>query len=139
MNTNEFRNEVTKIMPGYTWTVKKPYRFKNETATGFAYMEATGIQIAGFNRMSTLKVERRVDDDGSIVYKGYISGYGKGTPPAMWAKAGTLARALRRLQDQCDAQRVEYATCVGALEKGRLATLKKNPKIPVDNSEAAGV
>lgn len=116
MNTTEFRAEVTKIMPGYAWTVKRPYD------KDCSLMSATGIQSAGFNRMSTLLVERRVDDDKTVTYKVYISGYGTRSNWVTWDKGRTLARALRSLQEQCSASMRMYNACVGAMLLGRHPT-----------------
>ena len=120
MNTKEFRAEVTKIMPGYKWTVEKPDRIYGEssTASGFALMKATGIQSAGFNRMSTLHVERR-DEAGKIEYEVNIADNGTRGPWVETAKGHTLARALRYVQDQCTAMEGLYRSCVFGLQVGR--------------------
>ena len=124
MNTTEFRAEVTKIMPGYKWTVAKPYRLIGEPddAPGFALLRATGIQSAGYNRMSTLEVERRVEGNGLPMYEVSIAGYGTRTPWIATLKGLTLARALRSLQKHCSAMMREYNACVGAMVLGRKET-----------------
>lgn len=117
MNTNEFRAELTKIMPGYKWTVKKPYNKCQE------WCSAIGVQSAGFNRMSTLEVIRRVatQRDGSpmINYDAELFGYGMRGPARASAGNVTLARTLRNLQEQCEAMRNAYGACACALQKGR--------------------
>lgn len=50
MKSAEFRKELLKIMPGYSWTVHKTSNPERLTATG--------IQSSGFNRLSTLQVTR---------------------------------------------------------------------------------
>ena len=75
MNTTEFRKEIVKIMPGYKWTVAKPCQLKTDAARGFSHMTATGIQSAGFNRVSTLLIVRH-EEDGTIEYEAKIAGYG---------------------------------------------------------------
>ena len=119
MNTNEFRAELVKIMPGYKWTVKTPSRFPTDTGPGYAHMTATGIQSAGFNRMSTLEVVRRVDKDQTVEYTASVAGYGTWGPWVECVKENTLARALRQLQERCEAMRSVYVACVNALEGAR--------------------
>lgn len=120
MNTSEFRAELMKIMPGFNWTVARPYRLYKEpdTAPGFALMKATGIQSAGFNRMATLGVERR-DENGKVEYEVSIADYGTRGPWVETYKRETLARALRSLQERCESMRGVYAACVNAMQGGR--------------------
>lgn len=115
MNTTEFRNEVEKIMPGYKWTVQRPYKGDNG-----AFFKVTGIQSAGFNRMSTLEIVRR-EEDGVAEYEVKIAGYGTRGPWAATCKRETLARALRNLQEQCSAMMRSYNACVAAMIIGRTA------------------
>jgi len=117
MNTNEFRAEVEKIMPGYVWTIQRPYREKG--SPDHSFLRATGIQSAGFNRMSTLEVERRVEDNGLPMYEVSIAGYGTKGSWVETTKGLTLARALRSLQTQCEGMTYLYASCVGAMKTGR--------------------
>jgi len=90
MSPADFRKELVKIMPGYDWTVHK-------SSNPEGYLRATGIQSSGFNRLSTLQVERR-EKDGKAKYEVKISGYGKKTPWHSTSEDGTLARALRSMQ-----------------------------------------
>lgn len=91
MNSTEFRKELMKIMPGYKWTV--------HTGIGLeGFLSATGIQSAGFNRLSTLQVYRR-DGDCRVEYEVKSSGFGKNSPWLSTYTDGTLARALRGLQN----------------------------------------
>jgi len=121
MNTKEFRDELTKIMPGYKWTVKTPYRFKTDTARGqFAYLCAIGIQSAGFNRTSTLQVERRIMENGDIEYETSIADYGTRGPWVATGKENTLARALRYVQDRCETMERLYRACAFSMQSARV-------------------
>ncbi|QEE24544.1 hypothetical protein CS053_08540 [Rhodanobacter glycinis] len=110
MNSNEFRKELVKIMPGYDWTVHK--------TKSNGYMEATGIQSSGFNRLSTLRVSRR-ERDGKIAYEAKSAGFGL---RAKWLHTnadGTLARALRGLQNHYETQANSYRAHAEYLKEGR--------------------
>jgi hypothetical protein len=114
MNAKEFRAELVKIMPGYSWTVHKAPK-------GFTYIKATGIQSSGFNRLSTLCVIRRESDDGAVSYEAKSAGYGL---RACWLHThtdGTLARALRGLQDHYEYTANTYRGHAAALKLGRQA------------------
>ena len=121
MNTKEFRAELTKIMPGYKWTVAKPYRLfeESKTAPGFALMKAEGVQSSGFNRMSTLEVIRRVKENGAVEYEASIAGYGIRSDWVQTESATTLARALRCVQDRCEEKARLYSTCAATMERAR--------------------
>ena len=111
MNSNKFRKELLKIMPGYKWTVHRadePDR----------YIDATGIQSAGFNRMSTLFVIRRDRGDG-VEYEVKSSGFGKNAAWLAERTDGTLARALRGLQTHYKYMASEYSRHANDLELGR--------------------
>ncbi|RVQ09818.1 hypothetical protein [Sinorhizobium meliloti] len=111
MTPNEFRAELVKIMPGYSWTVHK-------TPKGMTYLSATGIQSSGSNRLSTLSVVRR-ERDGTVSYEAKSAGYGT---RARWLHTntdGTLARALRGLQDHYEAVANTYRSHASALKTGR--------------------
>ena len=118
MNTTEFRKEIVKIMPGYKWTVAKPCRLKTDAARGFSHITATGVQSAGFNRVSTLLIVRH-EEDGTIEYEAKIAGYGTRGPWAETEKGETLARALRYLQERCSVMMATYNACVLAMMRGR--------------------
>ena len=112
MNAKEFRAELTKIMPGYVWTVHK--------SSSAVYLEATGIRSSGFNRLSTLRVIR-TEFDGSPVYEATSAGSGTRAPFLHAHKDGTLARALRGLQTYYRRQAATYGAHARALECGRQA------------------
>lgn len=119
MNSNDFRKELIKIMPGYSWTV---HRF----LTDDKYMKATGIQSAGFNRLSTLQVIRR-EKDSRIEYEVKSAGYGVKSPwVATWTDS-TLARALRGLQDHYESLASLYAGCAAYLRTARKDRKKLTP------------
>ena len=113
MNAEDFRKELVKIMPGYEWTVHKSSDLER-------YMVATGIQSAGFNRLSTLQVTRRRDLLNSAVrYEVKSAGFGKRAPWLYTSEDGTLARALRNLQSHYESHASIYRGHAGALQNGR--------------------
>lgn len=114
MNTNEFRAELLKIMPGYNWTVHKPSKY----LSAGEYLDATGTQSSGFNRLSTLSVIRR-EKDGAVTYEAKSAGYGTRARWLHTHKDGTLARALRGLQDHYEAVSNTYRSHAASLAKGR--------------------
>lgn len=119
MNSADFRKELVKIMPGYAWTAHK--------SKGHApYLDATGIQSSGFNRLSTLSVER-TEKDGVVSYTVKSAGFGTRAPWLHTNTDATLARALRGLQTHYQMQANTYRSAVAALQKGRA---------PLDQGEA---
>lgn len=106
-----FRAELLKIMPGYDWTIHKGRTDE--------HIEATGTQSSGFNRLSTLSVTR-IERDGQKFYRVMSSGYGLRAQWLATRKAGTLARALRSLQDHYEATASTYQIHASDLKKGRL-------------------
>jgi len=113
LDNKEFRKELVKIMPGYKWTVHKSF-------DPDLYLEATGIQSSGFNRMSTLRVTKRLKD-GRISYEAKSSGFGLRSPWLGENSDVTLARVLRGLQDHYEARASTYSSHAGALREGRIA------------------
>jgi len=124
MKTPEFRKELLKIMPGYSWTVHRPSKFIK------TYLLATGIQASGFNRLSTLQIIRREKSDGTVEYEAKSSGYGRRAPWLSVYTGRTLARALRGLQDYYEAMSNEYRSHARALEFARKKHNKKTDPIP---------
>ena len=119
MNRTDFRKELVKIMPGYKWTVRNPSRFDTKEKKDL-YMEATGIQSAGFNRLSTLWVSRR-EKNGAVGYEAKIFGYGlrnSAISSCTWG-AKTLARCLRDLQNTCELMKRTYGGAEFHLESAR--------------------
>lgn len=114
MNSSEFREELTKIMPGYDWTIHKPL------IRDGMYLSATGIQSSGFNRMSTLQVVRRIKE-GVVEYEVKSSGYGTKSPWLWMATDCTIARALRKLQKHYESQAAKYSSHATDLQLGRKA------------------
>ncbi len=130
MNSNEFRIELAKIMPGYAWTVHSN-RTNKQMRERFldhpAVLTATGIQSSGSNRLSTLEVTRR-EDNGHVTYTAKSSGYGT---RARWLHEntdGTLARALRGLQDHYEGHAATYRSHAMALQSGRVAPIKEGAR-----------
>jgi hypothetical protein len=98
----KFREELVKIMPGYNWTVHK--------SITVGYLEATGIQTSGYNRLSTLHVARR-ENIGRIVgvnYEVKSSGSGLRSPWLATCEGSTLAQALRSLQSHYENVAANY-------------------------------
>lgn len=111
-STTDFRKELTKVMPGYKWTVNLKFDL------GCAYLSALGIQTSGFNRLSTLEVVRR-EKDGATNYTVRSSGYGVKAPWLGEYVDSTLARALRGLQNHYERMGREYLSHASSLENGR--------------------
>ena len=114
MDATQFRKELVKIMPGFDWTVHK-------TSKGFTYISATGIQTSGFNRLATLQVVWR-ERNGVPEYEVKSSGYGKKTPWLSEATRGTLAQALRALQDHYQCMASTYGSQAITLQHARMSS-----------------
>ena len=110
MNHKEFRAELLKIMPGYSWTVHKT---KTDT-----HLKATGTQSSGFNRLSTLMIFR-TEKGGDVEYKAMSAGFGLRSVWLHTHEAGTLARALRGLQDHYEWKAGQYRGHAESLRVGR--------------------
>lgn len=119
MSSNEFRAELVKIMPGYQWTVHRASKYAR-SANMPSVLTATGTQSSGSNRLSTLEVSRR-DDEGKITYTAKSSGYGTRARWLHESTDGTLARALRGLQDHYEAVAATYRSHAEAMKVGRTA------------------
>jgi len=110
MKSTQFRKELIETMPGYVWTVHR-----NRLP---GYLSAIGIKTAGFNRLSTLEVTRR-EKDGKAQYDVRSSGFGKRSRWLYAYSDGTLARALRGLQNHYEAMASLYSNHAGALQSAR--------------------
>ncbi len=111
MNSTEFRKQLIKIMPGYAWTIHRSY-----PPTGC--IAATGIQSSGSNRLSTLYVIRR-EKDNAVEYEVKSAGYGTRSPWLSTNTDGTLARALRGLQNYYEGMAENNSGHAYALKFGR--------------------
>jgi hypothetical protein len=109
MNSKDFRAELQKIMPNYNWTV---HQTKSDS-----FLEATGIQSAGFNRLSTLAVIRR--EKPETWYEVKSAGFGLSAPWLKTAHNKTLARALRDLQNSYESIARSYKAHADDLQHGR--------------------
>lgn len=109
----DFRAELAKVMPGYSWTVHK-------TSTP-QHLTATGIQSSGFNRLSTLQVERIEGEGWGVSYRAKSAPHGTKSPWASESRDRTLARALRSLQQHYEAQAGHYHSLAARLQEGRKA------------------
>jgi hypothetical protein len=109
----QFRSELLKIMPGYAWTVHK--------STSHRIMKATGTQSSGFNRLSTLVVERRSNyaATGTPWYEVKSAGFGLRAPFLAAYADRTLARALRGLQQLYEEKAATYAAHARSLQSAR--------------------
>jgi len=112
MTQGEFRKELIKIMPGYQWTVHK-------SRDPELYVCATGIQSSGFNRISTLRIERR-NRNGLTFYEAKSSGFGMRAEWLSSAENETIARTLRDLQNHYQRMASMYSSHAHALQHGRL-------------------
>ena len=110
--TDDFRAELVKIMPGYNWTVHRARK-------GDVRMFATGTQSSGFNRLSTLCIERSIAR-GAAWYTAKSAGFGTRARFAGENSDGTLARALRGLQDHYTRTANEYRSLAARLQAGRV-------------------
>ncbi|ERY80301.1 hypothetical protein Q023_06145 [Pseudomonas aeruginosa BWHPSA010] len=117
MKQSQFRAELVKIMPGYNWTV-------HASRSSEKRLVATGTQSSGFNRLSTLRVERRDNygASGKPRYEVKSAGYGTRAPWLHTAEGGTLARALRSLQEHYEGNARKYSIHASDLQRGRIAT-----------------
>lgn len=119
---NAFRAELEKIMPGYSWTVHH--------SSFSVYLEATGTQSSGSNRLSTLSVTR-TEREGVVRYEVKSAGYGLRAKWLWKTTDGTLARALRGLQSHYQGVATTYRLHAEALAKGRIS---KGTGIPGENT-----
>lgn len=108
-SAKEFRAELVKIMPGYKWTTHK--------SSSKIYLTATGTQSKGFNRISTLQITRT--ERSEIIYIAKSAGYGLHAEFLHTHSGGTLAIALRGLQDHYAAMEIKYRIHSEALKQGR--------------------
>lgn len=122
MKADEFRAELVKVMPGYSWTVHQEGRNSKWLREKFpdapVVRTATGIQSSGSNRLSTLEVSRR-EEKGQVSYTAKSSGYGTRAPWLHENTDGTLARALRGLQDHYEGKAATYHSHASHLRIGR--------------------
>lgn len=107
----EFRKELNKLLPGFKWSVER-------RSPESRCMVANGIQSSGFNRTATMQVERERE---SGWYKVRASGYGKNVPWLGDGYGGTLARAVRLLQDECERRASMYGTMGNTIQDARSA------------------
>lgn len=119
MTPKEFRAELEKIMPGYSWTVHKSARD--------GLLNATGTKSSGFNRLSTLLVERRDNYAGRGFpwYTVKSAGFGARAPFLGTNEDRTLARALRGLQQHYEHMAATYAGHAKALQSARHAKAER--------------
>lgn len=110
MDTKDFRKELDKVMPGYKWTIHK--------SSTPEFMAATGTISSGFNRLSTLRVERQ-ETGRIIIYEAKSSGYGVKAKWLHTAYGATLAQALRELQSHYEYMAATYSRHARDLQNAR--------------------
>ena len=103
----DFRNELKKLLPGYNWTVHKG------TSSEF---QASGIQSAGFNRLSTIEVNRFKT---TAWYKTFGYGYGTRVNSLGTSSGATLAQAIRSLQEGLENMGSKLLGLAGSIEAAR--------------------
>lgn len=111
--TREFRAALIKIMPGYDWTVHRSMSEK--------VLQATGTQSSGFNRLSTLHITR-TEKDGYFTYQAKSAGFGLRAPWLRSYTDGTLARALRGLEEIYRSEAKTFHSHAAHLASGRKPT-----------------
>ncbi len=109
----DFRAELVRIMPGYSWTVHK--------YSDARVLNATGTQSSGFNRLSTVLVNRRDNYAGKGFpwYEVKSAGFGLRAPFLGTFADRTLARALRGLQQHYESMAATYGGHARALQNAR--------------------
>ena len=121
MNRATFRKELIKAMPGYNWTVHKPSPLCTDHN---AFMSATGIKTSGFNRISTLAIERREGPSdyykiAGVEYRAKSSGFGVRAPWLGYGVGCTLLQALRSLQTHYEDMARKYISHADDLQSAR--------------------
>ncbi|WCT73962.1 hypothetical protein PQ455_01635 [Sphingomonas naphthae] len=111
MDSTKFRAALTKLMPGYNWTVHR-------SAKGAVQIVATGIRSSGFNRLSTLEVTYSCREHGDW-FTARSAGFGLRAPWLGENGDVTLARALRGLQELYRQKAAAYSGHESALAQGR--------------------
>ena len=113
----DFRKELTKVMPGFAWTVEKSWME--------GIQKAEGKQTAGMNRLCTLSVLKRTNHDtGKSEYEVKDSGFGLKSPWGETFKSHSLKSALRLLQDYHEYSARHHSGQAGHLQAGRIAEEK---------------
>jgi hypothetical protein len=126
MNSAEFRKELVKLMPGYKWKVHQPERCIDAIA-GRKVLKATGTQSSGFNRTSTMQVERECRSGEPVFYGAKIADYGRGAPWSFFGHGNTLAQALRDLQRQCELEANRCKAMAERIDSARATAPESNP------------
>jgi hypothetical protein len=113
----EFRQELVKVMPGFSWTVEKSYME--------GIKKAEGKQTAGMNRLCTLSVLKRTNHDtGKSEYEVKDSGFGLRSPWGRSFNSHSLKSALRLLQNYHESSARHHSGQASYLQAGRIAKKK---------------
>lgn len=133
-----FRDELRKRMPGLKWTVENPSSSAAQLAEHPEWdrvFVAHGMEAAGFNRVTSMDVWRRVNDKGEASFTSKISGTGLRSP---WAREGdrgrddelshpTLAQSLRALQEHLESRAAHYGSLAGRMQTARVELRTETP------------
>lgn len=111
----EFRAELEKLLPGFSWIVHRQFKSIPEL------LKATGTKSSGFNRLSTLSVQRRDRDEG-VTYEAKSAGFGTRAQWLHTTRDGTLARAIRGLQDYYEWHANNYRAHAEHIKSARAAS-----------------
>lgn len=111
LDSDKFRRDLKKIMPGYNWTVHKSDK-------DAIRLFATGTQSSGSNRCSTLEVtwEKKNNFDWFVARS---AGFGLRAPWLGTVGETTLTRALRGLQKHYQEMASKYDGHARALQNAR--------------------
>ena len=112
MDRKKLAEALQRIMPGYNWTV-------HQTGKGYQVISATGTQSRGFNRLSTLSVAVRKNNEKDWFEVKY-SGYGLRAPWLYTCEDVTLARAFRELQNHFIHKASTYRGAARTIEAARV-------------------
>lgn len=107
--TSSLRDDLLKLMPGFKWTAHR-----DDSGDG-SWIEATGIQTSGFNRICTVRVAVR----DLNWFEAKIAGFGA---RAKFVKTGcgkTLSRAFLLLQDGLKWEADMYSGLFSKLDSAR--------------------
>jgi hypothetical protein len=115
-----FREELKKVMPGYTWTIKENYGIRIVDDGKTHLLKAVGTISSGFNRISTLYVERR-EKDGMKQYSAKSAGNGLNAGCLTdWFHHTSLRGVLRHLQEHYQWVACKYAGAERSLRDARI-------------------
>lgn len=125
IKASQFRKDLTRIMPGYKWTVHRSAIYGFALNEKPIHLTATGTQSSGFNRMSTLEITVR-KKSGKYEYTSKSSGFGKNSQWLLEYSGKTLAQSLRGLQDDYEITGNDYLRHAADLQGARQSKKRAN-------------